>query len=397
MDNLFRITKNNVNNCFIEYNNKKQNDIHKLKSSKILKSNTNNLSSQNKIINKIDKIYNQQPTDKKFNCDIKKINDDEKIIKINNNQKNNNISKNIEINNDNIFKITNNLNQKNNNINDKKIIFEYGKSCIKVDILKKSMKFNLNILILIDKITKNFLNFNKNIKLNKLIKNNDIIDDRKIHDDENGKIIVEANKFINIIVNDKLNNNLDDVNKKKYNLIDFGYVKLYDIKFTEEFINKQKIPMLNSIMTFSDNIHHFLKLIKLFSYTDKYKIKINQFGNYNMIDVIKDNIPSIILNLNDKKNIFNTPDKKYTFYIKILQTSTSSFIIDKENKIICYFNSINNNSSGYIFFYVMHLDSKYKIINFNKQHTSKKIKSSKKKQIKKSSSISDFTDDSNFL
>ena len=109
-----------------------------------------------------------------------------------------------------------------------------------------------------------------------------------------------------------------------------------------------------------------MKLIKLIVHTDKYKTKINQFGKFDLKYIISQNIQSIILNINEKNNLFNSTDKKYTFYIKVSETKTTAFIIDKETKIICYINSIEKNSSGYIFFYVMSLDSKYKIINHNK-------------------------------
>jgi hypothetical protein len=487
MNNLFRITKDNVDSFFVEYKKIKQpnDNIHKTKTQKkshhFNNQNQNEfkinqyLNTQNKIIEQNNNInitkttptlistsrsssipiliptqipiqanFNYEKKDnnqinqiieKKFNCEIKKIQKDtdihEPIKQID--LKNNQINKFTQIKRNN----ENNENNENNNNdnNEKKTIFEYGKSSIKLDRLKKSMKYNFNIFSQIDNMIKNFLNFNPKIKLNTLVKNSNPdsnldldldLDlninanaEKKIHWNERGHITIESDKFFNIIINDKSNNQIE----KKYNLIDFGYIKLYGITFTEDFINKHKIPSLNSIFTFSDNIRHFLKLIKLLEYNDKYKIKINQFGKYNLIDVITQNIPSIISNINDKKNLFDSADKNFTFYIKISEIKTTAFIIDKQEKIISYFDSVEKKSSGYIFFYIMELDSKYKIINLNKtpktpktpktSKTSKTLKASKisktlealkekntivKNNFKKekSSSISDFSDsDSN--
>ena len=411
MNNLFRITKNNVDDFFIEYqknknnknennktennkNNKTKKNLNEKKSYKILKTyndkvNTNeiiisrnNLNFKNKINKEIlnhtkplEVNFNYEKNNKtndttinnNFNCEIKKNVYETQII---------GSKKNFNFNNSN-----NNKNNKNENLKSKenikslsnknKIILEFGKSSIKLDRLKKSMKHNFNIFSLINQIIISFINFNPKLKLNNLFKiynekNQNKENINKIHWNSKGEIIIESNSFLNVIINDKIKNTDEKYNLKKYNLIDFGYIKLYGITFTEEFINKNKIPSLDSIIKFSDNIRHFLKLIKLLSYTNKYKIKINQLGNYNFYDVIYKNLPSIILNINEKKNLFDSTDKKYTFYLKILETKTISFIIDKEEKIIFYINSIEKNTSGYIFFYVMALDSKYKIIDYNK-------------------------------
>lgn len=65
-------------------------------------------------------------------------------------------------------------------VDDKKILFEYGKSGIKIDRLKKSMKHNLNVLSTIDNIIKSFIDFNPKLKLNTiLLKNKNDIDTEK--------------------------------------------------------------------------------------------------------------------------------------------------------------------------------------------------------------------------
>jgi len=423
MNNFFRITQDNVDNFFIGYDKNIKNNLthqHNNKSNKILKIHNDTNKQINPQLKPSQINFNYEKKNiidnivkNNFNCEIIKTKTENQPESINLIQKNLNNKINTNYQNDNIKS-----REKINN-EEKKIIFEYGKSGIKLDRLKKSMKQNYNILYAVNNMVLDYLNFNPKINLNELLKkltnkvNSNIanipneIPNKKIHWNKDGEIIIESNKFFNIILQ-------DEKKIKKYNLIDFGYVKIYGITFTDEYINKQKIPSLNSIITFSDNIKHFLKIIKLFAHTDKFKIKINQFGNNNIQNIITENIPSIILNLNEKKNLFNSNDNKYTFYIKIYHTNTTAFVIDKEEKIIYYFNSIEKNSSGYIFFYVMALDSKYKIINFNKNNekNNKKnniqsnkiknnnIKSNKNKQINtklKSSSISDFTDKDNFV
>lgn len=475
MNNLFRITKDNVNNFFIEHSKNKQNNENKTKnktktktkSSKIIKEqkndfNINSNSNLNLHISKylekndrvIDQIYNQnkfgqeQPikvnfnyekkenkqlnqnnNELKINCEIKKTKIETEIVDTNktiNKITDNNKKKSIEnqYQNINFFnktvdkkyinEIKDNVMSDNNNDSrdNKKIIFEYGKSGIKIDRLKKSMKFNLNVLSSIDNMIKSFLDFNPKLKLNTLSSNNknDSDKEKKIYWNSDGQIILEKNYFFNVNINDKK----DNQKYKKYNLIDFGYIKIYNITFTEEFINKHKIPSLNSIITFSDNIKHFLKLLKLFEHTDQYKIKINQFGNHNLREIFLQHLPSIILNINEKKNLFNSSDNKFTFYIKITQTKTTAFVIDKEEKIIFYLNSVEKDLSGYIFFYVIALDSKYKIINLNKLNLTEKddikaknekrnkdnknIKNKKQYMMKeKSSDISDFSDSNEFI
>ena len=453
MNSLFTITKDNVNNFFIEYSKNKQNKLNnetktksksktktktktkpKPKSNKIIKESKNDLNlniskylEPNNFI--IEQIYNQNKLDPKnqpikpnfnyekkqnnqqnpiinelnFNYEIKKIKPDILDAKITNKI----INYNKKESNDKQY--VKDIKDKSNNIilDKKSILFEYGKSGIKIDRLKKSMRYNLNVLSLIDNMIKSFLDINPKLKLNTILfdNKNNLDTEKKIHFNNVGQISIEKNMFFNVNIFDKKNNKYD--NCKKYNLIDFGYIKIYDIKFTEEFINKHKIPSLNSIITFSENIKHFLKLIKLFEHTDKYKIKINQFGNSNLDEIILQHLPSIILNINEKKNLFNSSDNKFTFYIKTTELNTTAFIIDKEEKILCYLNSVDKNLSGYIFFYIIALDSKYKIINLNKLNSTEKDKIKiKKDNIKikkvnvekaKSSEISDFSDSNDFI
>ena len=448
MNNLFRITKDNVNDIFIEYSKNKQlkqiknHNIHKTekkfkKNQKSPKTNNNmnevdiikpqikpQLKSQIKPqINSIIPNFNYEKNiypqnthiNKNFNCEIKKKSDD-------------NIEKKINITNNNLLVSSDLSNSSNlsNSDNKNKVILEYGKSGIKPDILKKSMSKNLNILAHIDEMIRNFLDCNPKLNLNTLINNNEnnVNNEnknlnKKIYHNNSGQIVIENKNNFNIELIGKKSNE-----EKKYNLVDFGYVKICDISFTEEFINKHKIPSLKSIITFSDNIKHFLKLIKLLEYNNKYKIKINQLSNTGFTDIIYQNLPTIITGISEKKNLFNSADKKFTFYVKIMIEKTMAFIIDKKEKLLYFFNSIETNSSGYIFFYILNIDSKYQIVNLNKisktskktqtnktnktNKTSKKIhkttKSAKNDKIikrkivkEKSSSISDFSDSDKFV
>lgn len=409
MNNLFRITKDNVNNFFIEYDKNKyvSNEIingakikTKTKTKTKTKIKTNNKHHQmnikksepkNDIVKENNLIYVQNKVSipehmkinknikKNFNCEIKKNKDEEMSdreinknfpsIYLNNQEKKN-------INDTNCINYNSNKNSHNNN---QDVILEYGKSGIKLDRLKKSMKKNLNTLNQIDIFIRTFLDMNPKLKLNELI--NDKNKDKNEHEifkNKLGKISIINNEYINLTI-DKIM----DKSVKKYNLVDFGYIKIHDIKFTDEFINKHRIPSLNSILTFSDNIKHFLKLIKLFDHTNKYKIKVNQFSNNNLTNIIYQNLPSIITNINDKKNLFKSTDKKFTFYIKITNANANAFIINKKEKLIYYINSVETTNSGYIFFYVLNIDDKYKIINLNQiEKKNKKTNDKKLKEIK---------------
>ena len=398
MNNLFKITKDNVDNFFTEYNKNKQNKINKTITKIKNKSNNN----KQNLISQMKQSQQIKSTKPNFNCEIIKNNNDE--IKPLNDK--NYISKQIN-------SIKSNVDNNSIDKNKNKIIFEYGKSKIKLDILKKLMKKNLNILNNIDNIIKNFLNSNPKLKLNTIINDNKNGSDKKIYWNNSGQIIIESEKNFNVILNrnkkttenekitEKKNEKIKITNnEKKYNLIDFGYIKIYDINFTEEFIYKHKIPSFNSIFTFSDNIKHFLKLIKLLDYTNKYKIKINQFSNQNLSDIIYQNLPIIISNIDEKKNLFDSIDKKFTFYIKITMEKTIAFIINKKEKLLYFFNSVEKKLSGYIFFYILNIDIEYKIINLNKSNkinsniiNSNIINEIKPKIINEiNSSISDFSD-----
>lgn len=383
MNNLFRITKNNVDNFFIEYDKDKHNFNQKKNIYSVDKKNRKNkINNGQNIIEKIPytKLNEQKlnfektkiveinktqtkiqkpiqiPIVRNFNCEIKKINSDNDKMKISNK---------IKITNDNnLVNLDNNLDSSSATNDVNKIILEYGKSGIKQDVLKKLMKKNLYILEQIDNLIRHFLNFNPKLKLNTLINDNenksDNMGNKKIYWNNLDHIIIENEKLFNVIINGKTTNK-----EKKYNLIDFGYIKIYNVNFTEEFINKHKIPSLDSIIKFSDNIKHFLKIIKLLDYTNKYKIKINQLSNTNLLDIIYQNLPTILSSIGEKKNIFNSTDKKFTFYLKITIEKTTAFIIDKNEKLLYFFNSIENDSSAYIFFYILKIDTKYKIINYN--------------------------------
>lgn len=371
MNNLFRITQDNLNDFFIEYkkNKTKKIDNKTTKNINMFKSKYNkNMNKKNNNIieynnDKLEQnIFIPSQIKKNLNYELKNTNTE---IYTDNNTKNINTH------------VDNTDEKKNNNKTNKidlerKIILEYGKSGIKLDQFKKIMKKNLLILFKIDDIIRNFLNLNPKINLNNLIKNelnngqeNNLLNLKKIHHNREGEIFIESNKFFNVILHKKKDNNIIN---KKYNLINFGFVKLFDINFTDDFLHKNKIPSFNSIINFSENKRHFLKLIKLLEYTDKYKIKINQLnGNFDFEKIFYKNLPLIILNLNEKKNTFNSPDKNFSFYIKITGIDIYAFILDKKEKLIHFFNTIETKKSGFILFYTLRVNNDYKIINLNKK------------------------------
>ena len=160
-----------------------------------------------------------------------------------------------------------------------------------------------------------------------------------------------------------LKNNISGI----YKIIDCGFLKFFVINIINDFLKKNKIPNLESIVNYSDNIKHFSKIIKILSDIKNYKFKVNCTGKLSFTNLIDTYLPDILLELNLKKDIFEY-DKNLTFYIKVYDTHTIAFIIDKLSKLIYYICTIENNSklSEYIFFYIFELDDDYKIINQEK-------------------------------
>ena len=72
-----------------------------------------------------------------------------------------------------------------------------------------------------------------------------------------------------------------------YKIIDCGFIKFYDIKINDEYLNKNKIPNIDSILNHSDNINHILKIIKIFINQDNFKTKSNHMGNINFLNLIE--------------------------------------------------------------------------------------------------------------
>lgn len=418
MNNLFRINQNNVQDFLDNYNkstyktiknsstkvNNKTKITNKPKSKPYptLNNISNQISMQNQIqlqnINQINKkgLELEHDIEKKYNYNynyenIKKKDEIEIDFKNKNIITNNN---NIIGNNKNTFQINNSVNEIGNKIfsqnnvtikkkeskSGEKILWEFGKSGIKMEKLKKPMVKNLAILSYVHKIFVDFIDRNKSVNLS------EVFEHFKTKSDNIDKPIYSSSKGnLNILAN-SIYLNLD---KKKisgmYKLVDCGYVKLFDSNITEEYLRKNKIPNLDSILSHSDNIKHFSKIIKIFNNPNLFKSKSNSMGELNWINLINEFLPEILLNFDEKKDIFDFESKKFSFYIKIYETHSKAFVIDKNTKLIYFINTLENYSknNGYLFFYVCELDSKYKIITYSMEEIKNKLEN--KKQLEQDS------------
>jgi hypothetical protein len=375
MNNLFRINKDNVQDFLVNYKSTyktiKNNNPEQDKKKKIIdKPNQINMFNQINMLNikknNIISIEPEQINYKKYNYNYDNLKKKDDEIELDHKNINN---KNTFIINNSINEITK-LSSINNNLNvnkkksksGEKILWEFGKSGIKIEKLKKSMIKNLAIFTYIHKIFVDFIDRNKSLNLSNIFeyfKNLSDNIDKPIYSNSKGNL----NIFDNSIY--------CKLDKKKisgiYKIIDCGYAKLFDPNINEEYLRKNKIPNLDSILSYSDNIKHFSKIIKIFHNQNLFKSKSNSLGDLNWINLINEFLPTILLNIEEKKDIFNFESKKFSFYVKIYQTHTKAFVIDKNKKLIYYINTIENNSknSGYLFFYVYELNSKYKIISYS--------------------------------
>lgn len=331
-NDFFKITSNNVENIFYEIDFDKNN-----------KNNQNNKNNKKRIEEKLEKKI----IDYKFETT--------KILDLVNSINNSSNS------------LDNAYSEKNlNNIKNDRMIWEFGKSGIKLEKLKYSMSKNLAILFYINKLFINFINHNPKINLENILNIN--WDSTKSYYSCEDGIVYLSNNSINLkLINKKISG--------LYKIIDCGYIKFYDINIDEIYLKKNKIPNLESILAHSDNIKHIEKIIKIFENASNIKTKSNFMGKLNWINLLEEYLPIIITNINNKSNLFNI-DKKFSFYIKVYSTHTKAFIIDKNTQYIYYLSSLENykNSNFYLFMYVFELDSQYKIINLLKK--SKNIKSS---------------------
>lgn len=378
MNNLFRITQSNLDILLSnDFTLKKPN-----KNSKIEKLNNNKL-----FASKIDKINNQTNTSTQninFNCEIaNKIDNNNNLNNINTQNYDNNILRFYKTEqNINIFEknniIQNNFNNnvviKNKNKNEdkndnKRVVWEFGKSGIKVDRLKKYMGRNLAILFYLNNIFIDFVDYHQGIDLSTMIDKFKVFKDNS--NELNGSKCLYWNNFGSIIL--KSNDLYVKIDKHKisgiYEILDCGFLKFYDVDFTDEFLKKNKIPDFNSILLHPDNIKHFSKIIKLLTYGKNFKTKSNFINNIDFTDILKFFLPNIIEKINNKQDLFDS-NNNFTFYIKIYDTHTKAFLIDKNSKLIYYLMSVENSSklNGYLFIYILQLDSKYRILNIKKNY-----------------------------
>jgi len=304
MNNLFRITENNIKNFYSNTTNT-----------------TNIKNNKNNTINEIKNIINNK----------------------------NNITDKIK----NIAKT--NYNFDPNNILNNKILWKFGKSKIKTENFKKYMSKNLAILYFLNEIFVDFIINNSSLELNNInsfFNNNTIIFSNK-----KGSIkLIDKQIYINI-------------NKEKisgiYKIKDCGYLKFSDININEDYLKINKIPDLDSILNYSNDFEYIFKIIKIFNNFENIKTKINCYGDLNFLNLIHENL-STIFNFNNNNDFFKSCEN-FSFYIKVYDTHSKAFIIDNNTNLIYYISSLENykDCSGYLFFYILELDLKCKIISYD--------------------------------
>ena len=455
MNNLFRINKNNLDTINISNNNflltkNNQNKSNKIKSNHIIINSNSNSNSDyfdsiqyqktniinnkinNNLINKYncekikednepfsvsysvekkatmtDNLNNQQFIDEQLRFYGKSKpefeSESEPKLKPQYNNLDSNQTQSIKINNDMLIfdkNIENIINTNSGDLNvnktlDKKVIWEYGKSGIKIDKLKKYQSKNLAILFYINSLFIDFIDYYPGLILNEIIDkfkndndnhNNNNDNDTSIDKQKNnnltkclywnnfGSILLKSNDLFIKITRDKLNG--------IYKILDCGYFKFYDININEELLNKYKIPNLNLLLTHPDNVKYFFKIIKIFELTQSkintnsnkkyfntniFKTRSNFLNQIDFDDILKYLLPEIIEKINNKENLFDVSNK-FTFYIKMYDTHTKAFLIDRNTKLFYYWISVENFSKpiGYLFMYVIELDSKCRLLNYDK-------------------------------
>ena len=260
---------------------------------------------------------------------------------------------------ENVEKIFNNdLNNKNhkNHKNHKKkidnrILWEYGKSGVKIKNFNKAMGKNLAILYYIDYIFQDFIFNDLDIKLNQN-PNNNFSNKKGSLSWINSSLIITINKV-----------NLSG----KYNIIDAGYSVISDITITNDILNKNKIPPLDLILEHIDNaqinnIKYINKLVNILSLSDKYTITDNSMSDFNLSNIISLYLSDITELVNDKHDILKSSSSSI-FYIKIYSDHSKAFFIDKDSKLIYYISTVENhkNNKIYFFYYVLNVNHKFKI------------------------------------
>lgn len=212
-------------------------------------------------------------------------------------------------------------------LSDKKVYWEYGNRRLKMRNFDKVMSRNLAIMYYIDRVFCNYgIVYQHSFK--KLFNSHD--DSKHIYScgeifKENGKVYVKLN-------NDKL--------KGIFNVKEANLVTISDIKLTYKDLYKNGIPNLESLLSHKDNLHHVLKITRLFNIHNKFKVNSNHCKtSFNEITRnanfhIKDEYEK-----HNKNNILKSP-KNVGFYIKMHNDHAKAFFIDNKNNLI-YFITVN--------------------------------------------------------
>lgn len=339
MNNLFRINKENLENFLNVYESNKNNKKHikKLnteKSKKITESKINTLNT-NTNTNKI--LTNPNQTNKTSKKKFDKIKKSQKEI-----QK----------------KISKEMANKSKLSESNKIIWKFGKTTIKLEKIKKNLKNNILIFKKINKLFVEFIKSNPNIDIESILLADE--QNKQIFSNSFGTIKSNPN-YIDILIDS------EDITGN-YHLVDFGMSKISDIKLNNGILNKNKIPNFDSILNFPNNIKHIFKTLKLFS-TNTFKIKTQSlFDKLELDKILFDNFYDTIKQLILNDSIFKS-DEKYMLYVELFDLTSNAFFIDKTNKLMYWITSIEKHSSSnpsiIILYYVLKLNSQYKIKNYS--------------------------------
>ena len=218
---------------------------------------------------------------------------------------------------------------------------------------------NLNILNELNIIFSKFIYKNPKIILDELLNNVSYENNKKLFSNDNGYININKNK----------NNFQIFVNKSKflglYNIIDCGYIKIYDINLNNKLLKQNNIPNFDSFINNSNDLNYILNIIKLFKIDNAFKLKLNCLNKMSILNFIKIYSSELIKKVDKNINILNS-NISTVFYIKVYESYTQSFFIDKSKKLIYYIYSENFEDHSYIFYYVLKLNSKYLIEINNK-------------------------------
>ena len=332
MNNLFKITEDNLENFF---------------------HNTSNINSKNKSLKLKSKKNHKTQIFDNNKQNKKKLQTDKNIINLKENSKND-------------F-------NKNPEKNTKKVLLEFGKSGINLNKLKKTMGKNLYVMEHISSLFVDFADhFPKLIyasiydTFKNINKNNSIV---PIYSNAKGSVCV-INKSLCI---DLKNTKVDGL----YEIIDCGYLKLTEVNITDSYLKKNKIPDMESIINHSSNMRHIEKVLKILADPTKFKTKSNCMGEFKWLDLddmLKNILPHLIQCVDKKISLFEElVDSNFTYHIKVYDTHIRAFIIDKKSKLIFYAHTLSNSKSTYLFYYVFELDPKHKIIKLSLDELEKKL------------------------